>query len=112
MGAALYRALAEGVRADGGRQHRAAHGGDAARRGDLAAPGEPVLALRVRHVDGADLSAHPVRALRGRRHLSLPKRRGGAGVMERAWPTLCGLQAGAASTEDENRLLQGCAPAW
>jgi site-specific DNA recombinase len=33
--------------------------------------GEPVSALRVRHVDGADLSAHSVRAIRGRRHLSL-----------------------------------------
>jgi site-specific DNA recombinase len=33
--------------------------------------GEPVSALRVRHVDGADLSAHSVRAIRGRYHLSL-----------------------------------------
>ena len=33
VGAALRRALAEGARADGGRQHRAAHGGDAAGRG-------------------------------------------------------------------------------
>ena len=46
--------------------------------------GEPVPALRVRHVDGANLSAHSVRAVRGRCHLSLQERRGGAGVMERA----------------------------
>ena len=41
--------------------------------------------------------AHPVRAVRGRRHLSLQERRGGAGVMERACRSLCGLQVGAAS---------------
>ena len=33
------------------------------------------------------------------------------GVMERACRPLCGLQAGAASGEDEDRLLQGCEPA-
>ena len=73
--------------------------------------GEFVPALCVRHVDGANLSAHPVRALRGRRHLSLQKRRGGAGIMERACRPFCGLQADAASREDEDRLLQGCEPA-
>src|SRR5437667_12914061 len=31
--------------------------------------------------------------------------------MERACRPLCGLQAGAASREDEDRLLQGCEPA-
>ena len=41
--------------------------------------------------------AHPVRAIRGRRHLSLQERRGGAGTMERAGGPLRGLQAGAAS---------------
>ena len=39
------------------------------------------------------------------------KRRGGAGAMERACRSSCGLQAGAASGEDEDRLLQGCEPA-
>ena len=68
-------------------------------------------ALRVRHVDGAELSAYSVRALRGRCHLSLPKRQRGAGVMERTCRSSCGLQAGAASGEDEDRLLQGCEPA-
>src|SRR5450755_3769759 len=63
-------------------------------------------------MDGAELSAHSVRALRGRRHLSLPKRRRGADAMERACKPSCGLQAGAASGEDEDRLLQGCEPAW
>ena len=87
MGAALRRALAEGARADGGRQHRAAHGGNATGRGHLAAAGKPVPALRVRHVDGAGVSAHPVRALRGRRDLSLQKRRGGAGTCGARLPT-------------------------
>ena len=36
VGDALRRALAEGAGADGGRQHRAAHGGNAAGWGDLA----------------------------------------------------------------------------
>src|SRR5262249_39396149 len=50
--------------------------------------------------------------LRGRRHLSLQERRRGAGAMECVAGTLCGLQAGAASREDEDRLLQGCEPPW
>src|SRR4029077_10667281 len=87
MGAAIRRALAESAGADGGRRRRAAHGRNAAGWGDLASPGELVPALRVRHVDGAELSADSVRALRGRRHLSLPKRRRGAGAMERACRT-------------------------
>ena len=70
---------------------------DTARWGDLAPAGEPVPALRLRYVDGADLPAHPVRALRGRCHLSLQKCRGGAGAMEGAGGSLCGLQAGVAS---------------
>src|SRR5450755_2438129 len=36
---------------------------------------------------------------------------GGAGTLERAWRPPRGLQAGAASCEDEGRLLQGCEPA-
>src|SRR6516165_12424122 len=32
--------------------------------------------------------------------------------MERACRPLCGLRVGAASREDENRLLQRCEPAW
>ena len=111
VGAALHRTLAEGAGADGGWQHRAAHGRNAAGRGDLASAGEPIPALCVRYVDGADVCAHPVRAVRGRHHLSLQKRRGGAGTMERACRPLCGLQAGSASREDEDRLLQGCEPA-
>src|SRR5205807_377489 len=112
VGTALYRALAEGSGADGGRQHRAANCGDAAGWGDKSTLGEPVPALRLRHVDGAELSSHPVRAVRGRRNLSLQERRGGAGVVGRACRPLCDLQAGAASGEDEDRLLQGCEPAW
>src|SRR5260370_37062477 len=38
-------------------------------------PGESVSALCVRYADGANLSSHPVRALRGLRHLSLHERR-------------------------------------
>jgi group II intron reverse transcriptase/maturase len=57
---ALHRALVEGAGADGGRQCRAAHGGNAAGRGDLAPVGEPIPALRVRRVDGAEVCAHSV----------------------------------------------------
>jgi len=46
---------------------------------------------------GAELSSHPVRAVRGRRNLSLQERRGGAGIMGRACRPLRGLQAGVAS---------------
>ena len=65
-------------------------------------------ALCVRHVDEANLPAHSIRALRGRHHLSLQKRRAGAGITERACRSPCGLQAHLASREDEDRLLQGC----
>jgi site-specific DNA recombinase len=44
---------------------------------DQPAAGEPVPALCVRRVDIANLSAHSVRALRGRCHLSLQERRRG-----------------------------------
>lgn len=64
MGAALHRSLAEGAGAGGGRQCRAADSGNAARWGRQSLAGESVPALRVRHVDGADLSAHSVRAIR------------------------------------------------
>ena len=69
-------------------------------------------ALRVRHVDGADICAHQVRALRGRHHLSLRKRRRGAGTTERTCRSPCGLQADLASREDEDRRLQRCKSAW
>src|SRR5262252_1020511 len=69
VGAALYRALVEGAGAVGGRQCRAAHGGNAAGWGDLALAGKPLPALRVRCVDGAEIYAHRVRAVRGRHHL-------------------------------------------
>src|SRR5246127_5368885 len=85
-----------------------AHSRNAARGCNQSAPGESVSALCVRHVDDANLSAHSIRALRGRHHLSLQKRRRGAGTMERACGSPCGLQAGLASREDEDRLLQGC----
>ena len=74
VAAALYRALVEGASADGGWQHRCANGGDAAGRGHFSASRKPVPALRVRHVGGARVLAHPVRALRGRCDLSLQKR--------------------------------------
>jgi len=50
-----------------------------------------------RRVDGAELCAHPVRAVRGRHHLSLQERRAGAGTLECDCRPLSGLQAGAAS---------------
>src|SRR4029077_19330466 len=39
-------------------------------------------------------------------------RRRGAGAMECVAGSLCRLQAGAGSREDEDRLLQGCEPPW
>src|SRR6516225_2271015 len=36
----------------------------------------------------------------------------GVGAMECVKGSLCGLQAGAASREDEDRLLRGCEPPW
>jgi len=47
LGAALHRTLAEGAGADGGRQRRAADGGNAARWGNKSTAGESVPALRV-----------------------------------------------------------------
>jgi retron-type reverse transcriptase len=77
-------------------------------QGGQSAPGESVSALCVRHVDDANLPAHSIRALRGRHHLSLQKRRRGAGTMERTCGSPCGLQAEFVSREDKDRLLQGC----
>jgi hypothetical protein len=75
----------------------------------------PLLANLFLHyafcVDGADVRAHPVRALRRRYYLSLQERRGGASTLPRDCRPLYGLQVGAASTEDKGRLLQGCEPA-
>jgi retron-type reverse transcriptase len=50
---------------------RPAHGRNAARRSHQSLAGKPIPALCGRHVDGADLSAHSVRTVRGRHHLSL-----------------------------------------
>jgi site-specific DNA recombinase len=77
-------------------------------RSHLAATGEPVPALCLRYVDGAGVPAHPVRALRRRRDLSLPYRERGACSMASAGVSIGRLQVDAASGEDENRLLQGC----
>jgi retron-type reverse transcriptase len=54
-------------------------------QGGVVSPlfGKPVPALRVRHVDDADVSANPVRAVCGRHYLSLQERRGGAKTLER-----------------------------
>ena len=48
----------------------------------------------------------------GRCHMSLQECRAGAGSMEGAGASHVALQAGVASGEDEDRLLQGCEPAW
>jgi len=78
-------------------------------QGGVVSPAcKSVPALRLRHVDGAGVSRHSVREVRGRSHLPLPKRRRGEGTMERFGGPLRGLQAGAAPAEDKARLLQGC----
>jgi hypothetical protein len=45
-------------------------------------PGEPVPALCLRHMDDADVSSHPIRTIRGRLYLLLPKRRRGSCIIE------------------------------
>src|SRR5262249_56786364 len=111
VGSALHRALAEGPDADGGWQRRAANVRNSTGRCREPHPGESVPALRVRHVDAENLSSYPVRAIRGRCHLSLQGRRGGEGTLARDCGPPCGLQAGSTSAEDQDRLLQGCEPA-
>src|SRR5436190_22349539 len=64
MGASLHRTLAEGSGTTGGRQRRAAYGGNSAGRCYKSLPRESVPALRLRHVDGAKLSPHPIRKIR------------------------------------------------
>ena len=68
------------------------------------------LHYAVRHVDGAGVPAHPVRAVCRRCDLSLQKRGGGACPAGRAHRPTGRVQADAASREDEDRLLQGCEP--
>ena len=64
------------------------------------------------HVDGAGISHITFVRYGGRHHLSLRKRRRGAGTTERTCRSPCGLQADLASREDEDRLLQRCKSAW
>src|SRR3974377_2318716 len=108
MGASLHRTLVEGSSAHGRWKDRAAYGGNSSRRGDKSLPCKSVPALRIRHVDGAGVSRHSVRELRGRSYLPLPKRRSGEGTMERFGGPLRGLQAGAAFAETKDCSLQGC----
>src|SRR6267143_329963 len=110
MGAYLHRTLVEGSCPDGGLQGRAAYWRNFPGRGGKSLPCKSVPALRLRHVDGAGVSRHSVREVRGRSHLPLPKRRRGEGTMERFGGPLRGLQAGSAPEEDKARLLQGCKP--
>ena len=63
-GRCLHREMAEGADADGGREPHRAGERDAARRGDQSPSGQSLSPLRVRHVDAAEPSRHPVRALR------------------------------------------------
>jgi hypothetical protein len=74
--------------------------------------GESVPALRFRPVDRAELSQHPIREVRGRRHLPLPQRGRGTSTVERPGGSIHSLQAGSPSAEDKARLLQGYKPAW
>ena len=60
----VHREMAEGADTDGGREPHRAGERDAARRGDQSPSGQSLSPLCVRHVDGAEPSRHPVRALR------------------------------------------------
>ena len=57
--------VAQSPHADAGRDPRGAGEGNPAGFPDLAVAGQPVHALRVRHVDGPGIPGLPVRALRG-----------------------------------------------
>ena len=108
MGASLHRTLVEGASTDGGRQDRAAYGGNSL--GGVVSPCLANLFLHYvfdmgmvrefpdipfeRYAD--DLICH-CRSAEEARALSF----GGP---------LRGLQAGAAFAEDKARLLQGCKP--
>src|SRR6516165_9958443 len=104
MGAALHRTLAEGARADGGRQHRPAYGRNAARWGHQSLAGEPT-----RSTCGW---RGPIRTFRSSDTRTTSFVTGGASTMERACGSLRGLQVGPTSAEDEGCVLQGCDPAW
>jgi site-specific DNA recombinase len=76
-------------------------------RSSVAAPGQPLSALRVRLLDGAGLSGPPVRALCGRCHRALPER-GGDTVGAGGRPgSPGGVRSGASCHEDPDRLRQG-----
>ena len=60
LGAVVRQAVAESAAAAPGRHACAARQGNPARVGDLAGPGEPVFALRVRYVDGPGVPGLPV----------------------------------------------------
>ena len=90
----------------------AAGPGNPAGVGGLARAGEPVPALRVRHVDGPGVPGRPVRALRGRR--------GGALRQPSARPGRCWRRSRSGWREvglrlhpgqDPDRVLQGRQPA-
>ena len=63
--------MAESARADAGWEPRRAGKRNATGRGRQPAPGKSLSALRVRHLDAAEPSGHPVRALCRRCDLSL-----------------------------------------
>ena len=80
-------------------------------RSHLTVAGQPVYALRVRHVDGPGTPGLPVRTLRGRRGRPLHYRGAGprtAGCHRRPAPA---VGFGAAPCEDEGCVLQGREPA-
>jgi hypothetical protein len=75
--------------------------------GDLTPVGEPVLALRVRCVDGPGVSGHLVRAVLRRRGGALRQRAAGpAGAGCDRWPA-GETWAGVASGQDAHRVVQG-----
>ena len=74
--------------------------------GGLADPGEPVHALRVRHVDGPELPGLPVRALRRRRGRALQDAPPGGARARRDRRADTGGGAQAAPGQDADRLLQ------
>ena len=107
LGAAVCEAVA-GCAAAAPRRHPSrARQGDSARVGGLADPGEPVHALRVRHLDGPEVPGLPVRALRRRCCRAL--REQAAGRTRACRDRQADERGGPAAPpgQDADRLLQG-----
>jgi len=106
VGSVVHLPVAQSADADARRDRGAAGEGDSAGLSDLTDFGQPVHALRVRHLDGPGVPGLPVRALCRRRCCALRQRGPGPAAAGRHRRAARGLGPGAAPREDEDRVLQ------